>query len=196
MGFKRLWWNSVALPPDLGPNDELEFRNQIKELSSHSLGLLKGAIFHEEYAALFSLQVYGHIIGMFELNNLDLVVASPIEDYFIYVDELPTEQKVEVEKMTRPLLEALGDEYNIPCQGTAFFPLQSCFNHSCNPNIKAFKRDDDKDGQAVLLATRPIQIGEEVTMSYIDEDSSWEERKAMLEDYGFICNCCKCLERL
>jgi hypothetical protein len=26
--------------------------------------------------------------------------------------------------------------------GTAFFPLQSCMNHSCCPNAKAFKRDE------------------------------------------------------
>lgn len=194
MGFKHLWWSSVALPSDLGPGDELEFRNQIKELSSHSLNLLKGAIFQEEFAALFSLQVYGHIIGMFELNNLDLVVASPVEDYFIHIDELPVPEKVEAERMTRPLLDALDDEYDVPCQGTAFFPLQSCFNHSCCPNIKAFKRDEDKDGQAVLLATRPIKIGEQITISYIDENSPWEERKAMLEDYGFVCSCRKCFK--
>lgn len=196
MGFKCLWWDSVALPPDLRPNDEVNLCNQMKELSSHSLRLLKGAIFHDEYGALFSLQVYGRIIGMFELNNLDLVVASPVEDYFIYLDELPTEQKMEVEKETRFILDALGDEYDTPCQGTAFFSIQSCFNHSCTPNTKAFKRDDDKDGQAVLLATRPIHIGEEVTMSYIDEDLPWEERKELLKDYGFTCHCCKCMERL
>lgn len=195
MGFKRLWWNSVALPPDLEPDDEGEFRKQIKELASHSLMLLKGAMFHAEYAALFSLQVYGQIIGMFELNNLDLVVASPVEDYFIYIDELPLAQKTEAEKSTGPLLDALGDDYNTPCQGTAFFPIQSCLNHSCLPNLKAFKRDEDTDGQAVLIATRPIQPGEELTISYIDEDLSWEERKAMLEDYGFLCECKKCIAR-
>ncbi|MCO5602947.1 hypothetical protein L7F22_057088 [Adiantum nelumboides] len=157
--------------------------------------LLKAAIFHADYAALFSLQIYGHIIGMFELNNLDLVVASPVEDYFIHIDELPPALKMEAEKITRPLLDALGDEYNIPCQGTAFFPLQSCLNHSCLPNIKAFKRDEDTDGQAVLLATRTIRPGEELTISYIDEDAPWEDRKSMLEDYGFLCNCQKCIER-
>lgn len=26
--------------------------------------------------------------------------------------------------------------------GTAFFPLQSCMNHSCCPNGKAFKREE------------------------------------------------------
>lgn len=26
--------------------------------------------------------------------------------------------------------------------GTAFFPLQSCMNHSCEPNAKAFKREE------------------------------------------------------
>ncbi|KAH7440736.1 hypothetical protein KP509_03G007800 [Ceratopteris richardii] len=194
MGFKRLWWDSIALPIDLGADDEIGFRNEIKELASHSLKLLKGAIFEEKYAPLFSLQVYGHVIGMFELNNLDLVVASPVEDYFIYIDELDGKEKVEAEKFTRPLLDALGDDYNVPCEGTAFFPVQSCANHSCVPNMKAFKRDEDKDGQAVLLATRPIQFGEELTISYIDEDASWEERKALLKDYGFICMCPKCIK--
>lgn len=194
MGHKRLWWDSLALPADLGPGDEFEFRKQIRELSAISLNLLKGALFQEEYAPLFSLQVYGHIIGMFELNNLDLVVASPVEDYFIFLDELPQSEKIQAEKVTRPLLHCLNDEYDIPCQGTAFFPFQSCINHSCCPNVKAFKRDEDKDGQAVLLAVRPIKKGEQVTISYIDENSSWEERKTMLEDYGFICNCCKCIE--
>ncbi|KAJ0974792.1 hypothetical protein J5N97_016757 [Dioscorea zingiberensis] len=94
-----------------------------------SLQLLKDAIFDNECAYLFSLEVYGHIIGMFELNNLDLVVASP-----------------------------------------------------------------DRDGQAVIIACRPISVGEEITISYIDEDLPYEERQAQLADYGFKCRCSKCLE--
>jgi hypothetical protein len=43
---------------------------------------------------VFSLEIYGNIIGMFELNNLDLVVASPVEDYFLYIDDLPDAEKV------------------------------------------------------------------------------------------------------
>ncbi|XP_073150876.1 histone-lysine N-methyltransferase ATXR2 isoform X2 [Henckelia pumila] len=142
MGFKRRWWDCIALPADVDSCEEAEFRTQVKDLASASLLLLKEAIYDEECAPLFSLEIYGHIIGMFELNNLDLVVASPVEDYFLYIDDLPSSQKREAERITKPFLDALGDDYAISCEGTAFFPLQSCINHSCIPNAKAFKRDE------------------------------------------------------
>uniref|UniRef100_A0A7C9DXE1 [histone H3]-lysine(4) N-trimethyltransferase n=1 Tax=Opuntia streptacantha TaxID=393608 RepID=A0A7C9DXE1_OPUST len=163
MGHKKRWWDCIALPEDVNKCDEATFRRQIKDVAYESLQLLKAAIFDEECAPLFSLEVYGHIIGMFELNNLDLVVASPVEDYFLYIDDLPEYQKKDAEAVTRPILDALGENYSICCQGTAFFPVQSCMNHSCCPNAKAFKRDEDKDGQATIIAVRHIQEGEEVT---------------------------------
>lgn len=124
----------------------------------------------------------------------DLVVESPLENYFLHIDDLPSSEKREAEQITRPLLDALGDDYSICCQGTAFFPLQSCMNHSCEPNAKAFKREEDLDGQATIIALQPIQKGEEITISYIDEDLPVEERQASLADYGFRCRCPRCLE--
>ncbi|XP_031254563.1 histone-lysine N-methyltransferase ATXR2 [Pistacia vera] len=194
MGYKRRWWDCIALPDDVDYSDEASFRKQIKELAFTSLKLLKEAIFEKECEPLFSLDVYGHIIGMFELNNLDLVVASPVEDFFLYIDDLPYPEKKEAELVTRPILDSLGDDYSICCQGTAFFPLQSCMNHSCCPNAKAFKREEDRDGQATIIARGPISKGEEVTISYIDEDLPYEERQALLADYGFKCRCPKCLK--
>ncbi|KAK8985312.1 hypothetical protein V6N11_068577 [Hibiscus sabdariffa] len=191
IGHKRRWWDCVSLPDDVDASDEATFRREIRELAFTSLQLLKEAIFDTE---LFSLEIYGHIIGMFELNNLDLVVASPVEDYFLYIDDLPYPEKKEAEKITQPCLDAIGEDYSICCQGTAFFPLQSCMNHSCCPNAKAFKREEDRDGQATIITLRPICKGEEVTISYIDEDLSFEERQALLADYGFRCRCPKCLD--
>ncbi|KAH0984131.1 hypothetical protein GBA52_011308 [Prunus armeniaca] len=213
VGHKRRWWDCIALPFDVESSDEVAFRMQIRELAFMSLQLLKAAIFDEECKSLFSLDIYGHIIGMFELNNLDLVVASPVEDYFLYIDDLPYPEKVrihiflltfcqvecsnvifpcyswqkEAEEITRPFLDALGDDYSVCCQGTAFYPLQSCMNHSCSPNAKAFKREEDRDGQATIIALKPISKGEEVTISYVDEDLPFEERQALLADYGFTC---------
>ncbi|XP_050898798.1 D-3-phosphoglycerate dehydrogenase 1, chloroplastic [Lathyrus oleraceus] len=47
----------------------------------------------------------------------------------------------------------LGEDYSTCCEGTAFFfPLQSCMNHAYCPNAKAFKRDEDRDGQATIIA--------------------------------------------
>ncbi|XP_010551028.1 PREDICTED: histone-lysine N-methyltransferase ATXR2 isoform X2 [Tarenaya hassleriana] len=194
VGYKRRWWECVALPDDVDPSDEAMFRMQIRDLAHTSLELLKSAIFDKECEALFSLEIFGHIIGMFELNNLDLVVASPVEDYFLYIDDLSGTKKEEAEEITQPFLDALGDDYSVCCQGTAFFPLQSCMNHSCSPNAKAFKREEDRDGQAVVMALRHIDKGEEITISYIDEELPYEERQASLADYGFICKCTKCLE--
>jgi SET domain-containing protein len=67
-------------------------------------------------------------------------------------------------------------------------------NHSCCPNAKAFKREEDRDGQAVIIALRRISKNEEVTISYIDEELPYKERQALLADYGFSCKCSKCLE--
>ncbi|KMZ58602.1 Histone-lysine N-methyltransferase ATXR2 [Zostera marina] len=195
MAFKERWWDFVSLPDDVDKNDELSFRNELKNLANHSLNLLREAIFEEEFGQLFSLEIYGNIIGMFELNNLDLVVASPVEDYFLYIDGLNPLEKAKTEKITRPFLDALGDDYAdyIHVSGSAFFPLHSCMNHSCCPNAKAFKRDQDRDGQAVILATQYIPKGAEVTISYIDESLPYKDRCLQLADYGFKCKCLRCL---
>lgn len=43
---------------------------ELRGLAEESLQLLREAIHDERFPALFSLDVYGSIIGMFELNNL------------------------------------------------------------------------------------------------------------------------------
>jgi SET domain-containing protein len=35
-------------------------------------------------------------------------------------------------------------------------------NHSCCPNAKAYKRDEDTDGNAVIIALEPIKKDDEV----------------------------------
>lgn len=92
-----------------------------------------------------------------------------------------------------PIREALGDAYDTPCEGTAFYALQSCINHSCDPNAHAMKRADvDVDGSAVILAKRRIAPGDEITISYIDESMDFEDRQSALRDYGFQCRCTRC----
>lgn len=75
-------------------------------------------------------------------------------------------------------------------QGTAFYALQSCINHSCQPNAAA---ECLASGQMVVTALAPIPAGGEVLLSYIDEEgAAYEERQAMLADYGFVCRCERC----
>ncbi|OWM78579.1 hypothetical protein CDL15_Pgr002746 [Punica granatum] len=135
----------------------------------------------------------GHKKRWWECVALPEDVASSDEAAFrMQIKDLAFTE--EAEKVTRPILDALRDEYAVICEGSAFFPLQSCMNHSCRPNAKAFKRDEDRDGRATIIAQIPIRCGDEVTISYIDEDLTFEERQAALADYGFICRCSKCQE--
>lgn len=92
--------------------------------------------------------------------------------------------------VAQPLLDAFGDEYATPCEGTGFYALQSCCNHSCAPSAAA---EGDVNGETSVLAERDIAQGEEITISYIDESMSFEDRQAALLDYGFVCRCRACL---
>lgn len=49
----------------------------LRGLAGESLALLKEFLFDERFPALFHLDVYGAIVGMFELNNLG---DSPLAD--------------------------------------------------------------------------------------------------------------------
>lgn len=81
-------------------------------------------------------------------------------------------------------LEEGGD-----CEGTAIFRLQSCANHSCSPSATA---TTEGNGTAVITARGDLAAGDEVTISYIDEDLLVHDRRAALQDYGFTCMCSKC----
>ncbi|EFN50876.1 hypothetical protein CHLNCDRAFT_141673 [Chlorella variabilis] len=185
-GHKGLWWECTAAPPEAAAD--------MRQLAEDSLELLVAALpphLPRRFPALLSLPIWGSIIGMFELNNLGVFVASPLQRWLHHLDALPAGEQAAAFQAAGPFVDALPDE--LPgCEGNAFYALHSCFNHSCDPNAEAFKRDEDEDGGAVILALRDIQAGEEVTLSYIDEEAPLEERRQQLADYGFRCACDKC----
>lgn len=72
-------------------------------------------------AAAACLQLYGSLVGMFELNNLALAVPAPVARY---KDMLlhPAEYGVDIDaaaaavQEVQPLLEALGDDADAPAE--------------------------------------------------------------------------------
>lgn len=52
---------------------------------------------------------------MFELNNLAVQVQSPIELFFLAVDDLPEERQEPVQAITQPWLDALDTDYDVCC---------------------------------------------------------------------------------
>lgn len=74
--------------------------------------------------------------------------------------------------------------------GRMVFPLASFFNHSCEPNCEVQYGPADV---LKVVTSQTVEKGEELTISYVDEDASTASRQRhLLQDYHFQCSCAKC----
>ncbi|KAM6165750.1 histone-lysine N-methyltransferase SMYD3 isoform 2-T2 [Erethizon dorsatum] len=73
--------------------------------------------------------------------------------------------------------------------GVGLYPSMSLLNHSCDPNCSIVF-----NGPHLLLrAVRDIEVGEELTICYLDMLMTSEERRKQLRDqYCFECDCFRC----
>ena len=188
VGYKKVWWESVARPDDVPEEEEEAFRSDLKELASDSLELFRRAIelsnpdIYREFIALFDLDVWGSLVGMFELNNLSILGQGPIID--------PEEHGVTQGESLGDLSEEFDEAI---VEGTGFYRLHSCMNHSCEPNCRAvLPRDNTEYNKAIIETIREVEVGEELTVSYIEENETYDERQKQLRDYGFTCTCRVC----
>lgn len=64
------------------------------------------------------------------------------------------------------------------------------FNHSCNHNIDRVTLDN----KMVFYVNRPIKAGEQLFINYgaLYESDSLEERREILSEYDFVCECDAC----
>lgn len=71
------------------------------------------------------------------------------------------------------------------------FDMASCFNHECVPNIES----KNIEGNFLAELQRDVEAGEELTVTYIYNDSRLiaKERRKQLEAWGFECNCPSCV---
>jgi len=85
-----------------------------------------------------------------------------------------------------------------PLDGVAFYRKICKINHSCEPNVRVIYKEHVPGAgvglHAQMVSLKPIEEGEELVQSYIDQNMSFEKRKKALRDYGFECRCPKCQE--
>lgn len=68
------------------------------------------------------------------------------------------------------------------------FAAASLLNHSCDPNAVA-------QASGTFSTVRPVDVGEELTISYCDISWSRERRQQWLWwAYGFECKCQRCID--
>jgi hypothetical protein len=92
------------------------------------------------------------------------------------------------------LVAGMADEYFPPLDGTALFTVGCSMNHSCTPNVSpVWVPAGDASIQLHFVALKEIKEGDELNFSYIDANIvNVKERRNMLRDYGFICQCVRC----
>ncbi|KAF2445537.1 SET domain-containing protein [Karstenula rhodostoma CBS 690.94] len=70
------------------------------------------------------------------------------------------------------------------------FPKIARINHSCRPNAAYYWNEKLK--RRFVYATREIEAGEEIFVSFISLLLTREERQKKLARYGFVCTCPAC----
>lgn len=70
------------------------------------------------------------------------------------------------------------------------FPEIAMLNHDCRPNAAYFF--DEETMTQYVHAIRDIQPGEEITITYIDNEKDTKTRLSRLQNWGFQCNCLSC----
>ncbi len=106
--------------------------------------------------------------------------------------------------------DSQGDDLDLlftPLDGTAHYYTTCKMNHSCTPNvIVKYSYSCSGGGKYVrwgknfplavsCCALKDIKAGEELCISYINEDMDYEGRVKALENYGFVCICEKCVRQ-
>ncbi|KAL0052681.1 hypothetical protein WJX82_005986 [Trebouxia sp. C0006] len=161
MGWKKLWWECVACPEDV--EDEQAFRQELKDLAQESLSLLRAALFDERFAALFELDVYGSIVGMFELNNLGIMSPSPVQEYIEAIDDLPDADKSLIAK-----LDMDTEELCVDGVGT----------QSCEHNMSQQQRSGSGRHRRTVHREAPSI---DVSSRRAAEESAWRIKSVKLE---------------
>ena len=139
--------------------------------------------------------------GEGEYEDIDVDDEEEGEEEEESMEEATSEDIPTAEDTTDPSLAALRgmiaehglDTLYPPLDGTAFYSTICRINHSCDPNVRVtYVSHPERGLLATLIALQPIQPGEELVQSYIDQYQSLEVRRKALKDYGFVCTCTKC----
>ena len=149
---------------------------------------------------LVTIDSYRKFYAMIQRNAQDV---HPITDFHVHLASLAPSQLVAVTTLSNlcgtptddinHLLQSSAFLRNLqPLSATSMLQLGNCMNHSCSPNVVA--ACGHPDSRIQFIACSPIQKGDELCRSYIDESLSQGERRNMLlRDYGFLCSCPSCV---
>ncbi|KAI1778834.1 SET domain-containing protein [Hypoxylon cercidicola] len=116
------------------------------------------------------------------------------------VRQLPETQQHEIMSLARssggePIEDILktnifGVELGLEIPHSGLFTIGSRINHNCNPTV--FWRYSVRTLGIEVIAMRDIEVGEEITQSYVPLGLSYKDRKEGLKNWNFACTCSLC----
>eukprot|EP00759_Apiculatamorpha_spiralis_P042971 PhF_6_TR40689/c0_g1_i1/m.61155 len=166
------------------------FLNRFVELMSAAYNL------NDEEKAFFTPERCSLLMGMILLNGQERTPNSPYTEYShdLRKHSSDTESAIrEFHRKCRAHKSTCISECQGATKGQAIYRIGSCFNHSCDPNVQ-ISYDEENRETLVAVAMRNVAAGEELMISYIDENLSYWHRQLHLYDhYLFTCTCSKCL---
>ena len=183
------WWE-ISDGDDGRPRSAQEVRDAKRDAAASRRLLL--AVIGPDAASWLSLDAWGGLLGAARQNSMCVQLSHPADELLPALREWVARAAEEPSRRpVRALLDALPRPLPPPLS-TAVFANISRVNHSCDPNAEVrFLFDDHR---ATLVATRRIRAGEEVSISYIDDNAraGVKRRREMLAGWGFECECAKC----
>ena len=209
-----VWWDQVHPPSSFSPNSASRFRETLRSLCTEASLLiaplfpLQSASSHPLHPLLFSPLAIARLVSIFETNQLSLFAPSPLPTYLAFFHSLPPALQDSVRSaFPAPVFSHTNAISSLRVEGSGLFPIGCCLNHSCRPSCLLVKRDHEReeegfvdlDSSMSVMCVRAVAVGEEVTLSYVDEGEgedamSWRERAEVLRDYGIVCSCERCEE--
>ncbi|XP_017057223.1 SET and MYND domain-containing protein 5 [Drosophila ficusphila] len=151
----------------------------------------------EEFSMFTTPDAFKTLMGIMGTNSQG-IATSVLSQWVTKVSDLPLPDadKAQLDKVIDGLYAKVGEfagEF-LNNEGSGLYLLQSKINHSCVPNAcSTFPYSNDI---VVMKALTPIQQGDEICISYLDEcmleRSRHSRHKVLRENYIFVCQCPKC----
>ena len=160
-----------------GGGPSRRFKALLQPLCYANLGAGARAALREEHAAFFTAALPSAVRGDFGAEWYEGVMARLHLNAF---------------KVQPP---NLADLASAAASGSAALPAAAMLQHSCAPNLALMF--PEADARFEFVAARPLEDGEELFVSYVDETLPVRERRrALRRGYGFECRCEACVADL
>ena len=158
-----------------------------------------------------SLELFCHLAAIAALNGFEITTQSPFTTYYtsliraaggrgserhqLYMKEVARTLGSEDGSLRRGMDESV--ENKVAVRLATIFPLTARINHSCEPCAEV-RSQIFVDAHIDVVATRDIEKGEEITISYINigrtegRKDRHRRMKELRARYLFDCNCSRC----